>query len=463
MSILGFMRFIICSIAGIAFIALAACVIADVSLPFGEHAFSEDFDVDYSGSNATDTVKSTNKDTLKAQFIGFAKNSGFTHDTADGSHIVLELLDPQTFSYVELNISEISKKAPMNTRIHYSKDGVAFAPDNFVDEEMKVGRNFISLPKGEYKALHIYLEGDLTLVLNMISLHAKMPVRWRFIAAFAAFSVLWICASHSLSRTGTFGRGQLALLGKYSYLLINLVKRDFSLKYRRSFLGVLWSMLSPLAMMAIITAVFSNIFRIQVENFPTYYMAGSVVFSFVAEATSGALGSVPGASGLIKKVYIPKYIFPVEKCLFALVNFMFSFAATLVMMCVLKTYPTAAALLFFVPLAYAFVFAVGVGLALSAVNVFFRDIGHLWGIWTSAWLYLTPIMYPMGILPKGLQRGIATLNPMYSFVACFRDLVAYGKLPGLRTNAICIAWSLGALLAGLLVFKKQQDKFILHI
>jgi ABC-2 type transport system permease protein len=248
---------------------------------------------------------------------------------------------------------------------------------------------------------------------------------------------------------------------KYSYLLKNLVKKDFTTRYRRSVLGILWSVLNPLLMMMVISAVFSNIFRIQVENFAIYYLTGALVFNFMSEATSGSLTSVLGSAGLIRKVYIPKYIFPLERCFFALVNAVFSLIAVLILMPILGVPLRPTALLFWVPLAYTLVFCVGLGMVLAAANVFFRDIGHLYSVWVTAWMYLTPILYPVDILPDAV-RGFVTINPMYYYVDYFRQVMMYESVPDLQTNLICASFSLVFLLLGLIVFKKTQDRFILY-
>jgi ABC-2 type transport system permease protein len=249
---------------------------------------------------------------------------------------------------------------------------------------------------------------------------------------------------------------------KYCPLLLCLVSRDVKVKYRRSVLGILWSVLQPLFIMLIITAVFSNVFRIEVENYPVYYITGSFIFNFVLEATSISLTSIIGAAPLIKKVYIPKYIFPLQKCLFALVNMAFSLIAVAIVYLILQTevHPTMG--LFFVPMIYAAVFSFGLSLILSALEVFFRDVAHLYAVWATAWMYLTPILYPLNILPQFLQ-DILQLNPLVYYVNYARDVMMYGVVPGLNENLVCIGFALSTLLVGLLVFKKAQDRFILHI
>lgn len=249
---------------------------------------------------------------------------------------------------------------------------------------------------------------------------------------------------------------------KYKYLLGNLISRDLKVKYRRSFLGFMWSILNPLLMALVINAVFSRIFKFQIEYFIVYYLSGSLIFNFMNEATSGSLTSVINAASLIKKVYIPKYIFPLEKCLFAFVNMLFSSVALIIVILIVRMPVHLTAFLCFYPMICTLVFSLGMSLILSSVNVFFRDVGHLYSVWTVAWMYLTPVIYPAEALPEKFLP-IMQLNPMYHYVTYFRDVVMYGNIPSLNTHLICALFSLCFLAIGLAIFKKQQDRFILYI
>lgn len=251
-------------------------------------------------------------------------------------------------------------------------------------------------------------------------------------------------------------------LVKYRFLLEDMVTRDIKLKYRRSVIGFLWSILNPLLMMVVITAVFQNLFRFEIDNFAVYYLTGWVVFNFVTEATSGAMTSIINASALIRKVYIPKYIFPMQKCVFSFVNMLFSLVALLVVMLVLRVEFTWNILLIPVPLILALIFSVGLGMILSTVAVFFRDMIHLYGIFTMVWMYLTPIIYPEEIL-VGVMQTIMKLNPLYYYVDYFRQLTLYGNMPGVKELLVMCGCSAISLLLGIAVFKKKQDRFILFI
>ncbi len=266
------------------------------------------------------------------------------------------------------------------------------------------------------------------------------------------------------------------------FILQQLVTKDFKLKYRRSVLGVLWSVLNPLLMMAVMTLVFSNMFRFDIDHFPLYLILGSVLFTLMSDATSGAMSSIIDAAPLIKKVRVEKAVFPVEKVLFSLVNFALSLVAVAGVMIFFhftspaddpfsvpwRTMPLALLLI-----VYVVVFSAGVGLILSSLSVFFRDVMHLWGVVMTAWNYLTPIFWPQNVAEfvqnmsnQGLGNALVAVenfNPMYHFVVYFRDVMMYGNVPGLQENLVCVAFALVTLAVGLLVFRKTQHKFILYI
>ena len=261
----------------------------------------------------------------------------------------------------------------------------------------------------------------------------------------------------------------LCAFSNYKYLLGNLVSRDIKTKYRRSVLGMLWSVLNPLLMMAVLTTIFSHVIRVEITaegGFALFYLVGYIVFNFVSESTSLSLTSVLNAAPLIKKVYVPKYIFPLEKCLYAMVNMLFSMIAFVIVFVAFvfmgRVTPHATMLLFPLPVLYILVFGLGLSLILATLNVFFRDIAHLYSVFLTVWMYATPILYPADILPAWLQ-SIMRFNPLAHYVTYFRNVLLYGVVPSLEENLICIAFSVLFLLLGITVFRKNQNKFILHM
>ena len=249
---------------------------------------------------------------------------------------------------------------------------------------------------------------------------------------------------------------------KYQPLLRELVSRDIKVRYRHSFLGMLWTVLNPLLMMIVLTIVFSNMFKMNIENFPVYVLIGQIVFNCNVDATTQGMNSIVWNASLIKKVYIPKYLFPLSNVISCLVNFGFSFIALLIVMLFTKAsfYPTLLTL--WIPLSYLIIFAFGLSLILCSINVFFRDMQHLYGVFTTAWMYLSAIFYSTEIVPEELLPFIE-YNPLYCFISFFRQVIMEGTFPDLATNLMCFSISCVTLAIGLVVFAKLQDRFILHI
>ena len=247
------------------------------------------------------------------------------------------------------------------------------------------------------------------------------------------------------------------------FVLESLVSKDFKLKYRRSFLGVLWSVLNPLLMMVVLTAVFSFIFRFSIENYPLYLILGTIMFDYMNRGTSSAMSSIIDAQALIKKIRIEKMIFPFQKVFFELVNFAISLVAVAVVMVYFRVTPSVYAI-WGLPLiiVYVTLFSTGIGLLISALSVFFRDVMHLWGVFITARTYATPLFYPYEALADWMQQ-IMQFNPMYHYVTYFRDIMMWNVNPGLMENLICFGMAALMFVIGFTVFRKTESKFILYI
>lgn len=256
---------------------------------------------------------------------------------------------------------------------------------------------------------------------------------------------------------------QIREMWQYKDLLKQLVSRDIKLKYRRSFLGYVWSVLNPLLIMIVMTIVFSTMFSRNIENFPVYLFTGQLLFNFMNTSTHQAIFSITGNGALLKKTYVPKYIFTVSKITSGMVDFVFSLGALLIVMIATGAKFTPYILLFPFVVLQLYIFCIGLGLFLAQANVFFRDMQYIYNAVTTAWMYLTPIFYPIEMLPDWVAWCVKHLNPMYFYVGQFRDLVYSGRMPGhLIILAGCIT-ALVMLFVGVWSFSKTQDKFILYI
>ncbi|MGI5919161.1 MAG: ABC transporter permease [Christensenellales bacterium] len=249
---------------------------------------------------------------------------------------------------------------------------------------------------------------------------------------------------------------------QYWELLVQLVKRDIKIKYRRSILGYLWSVLNPLLIMLVMTAVFSQLFNLRAPNYPVYFLTGQVMFNFMSEATTMASNSIVLNASLLKKTYVPKYIFPVAKVSSSLVNMLFSLGALWIVMAITGIKLTWWFLLFPIVILELYIFSLGLGMFLAQAMVFFRDVQYLYGVAVTVWMYLTPIIYTKDILPAWLQN-VLYWNPMYYYVEQFRGTMLYGQMPEPYLVLGGIGFALAFLLFGLWTFRRSQHKFILYI
>ena len=249
---------------------------------------------------------------------------------------------------------------------------------------------------------------------------------------------------------------------KYRYLLIELVKRDIKVKYRRSVLGIFWSFLEPLLFMIVLTIIFSTLFKGNIENYPVYILSGRLVFMFYSQATGGALRSITRNASIIKKIYVPKYIYPVSQTFSSLVTFLLSLIILVLVMLVTGAPFTIYIALFLVPTVLLIIFNIGVGLILATVNVFFRDIEHLYGVFLTLIMYCSAVFFPAEIIPANFQ-WILTWNPVYAMIKLTRDVFLYGQLFDTFTLLFATFAAIGSLIIGMILFYRYQDKFILYI
>lgn len=249
---------------------------------------------------------------------------------------------------------------------------------------------------------------------------------------------------------------------KFQPLLYELVARDVKIKYRKSVLGVLWTLLNPLLMMVILSIVFSNLFKFDIENYSLYLLSGQILFNFYNESTSGAMTSILGNAALIKKVYIPKYLFVLSRIASSSINILSSFCALILVMLFTRTELHFTMFLVVIPLGYLIVFSLGIGLILAALAVKFRDVIHLYTVFLTALMYLTPIIYPISMLPDWV-RMIVNLNPLTGILNIFRDVMIYNTVPTIGEFLISFVVVTVTLVFGLWVFYKQQDEFILNL
>lgn len=249
---------------------------------------------------------------------------------------------------------------------------------------------------------------------------------------------------------------------KYKFLIEQLLARDFKTKYKRSFLGVLWSLLNPMLTMFVQYIVFSTIFKSGIEYFPIYLLSGIIMFGFFTESCSMGIGAIVGNAGLITKVYIPKYIYPTARVLSSTINLLLSMIPLIIMIPVMGLHIKKSILLVPFGIICLVVFCLGLSLILSTLMVFFRDTQFLWGIISMLWMYATPIFYPESIWSQK-YIFILKLNPIYHYIRFIRTCILEGQSPDAQAFIYCIIFSVGMLLLGTIIFRKNQDKFVLNL
>ncbi len=249
---------------------------------------------------------------------------------------------------------------------------------------------------------------------------------------------------------------------RYKFLIRQLVARDFKTKYKRSVLGIVWSFLNPILTMAVQYVVFSAIFKSDIPNFALYLLIGIVCFNFFSEAVSMSLSSIVGNAGLITKVYVPKYIYPLSRVLSSCVNLLLSLIPLFLVMLLTGTAIRPALLILPFGLGCLVLFALGVGLLLATTMVFFRDTQFLWGVISMLWMYLTPIIYPESIIPQQFIT-LYKCNPLYHIIRFIRIIMMDGISPEPKAYGFCLLACIIPLLIGTWVFKREQDKFVVNL
>lgn len=248
----------------------------------------------------------------------------------------------------------------------------------------------------------------------------------------------------------------------YYPLLYELVLRDIKIKYRRSILGLLWTVLNPLLMMGILYVVFSKLFRFDIENYAIYILSGQILFNYYQMSTSDGMMAILGNGALIKKIYLPKYILVLARTLSGAVNLAASFVALIIVILLTGGKVTLVFLFSIIPLCAVIAFSFGISLVLAAVTVRFRDIQHLYGVFCTGLFYLTPVIYPVTILPDYIRK-IVYYNPLTRMVDIFRIIVMENRIPGMGDIVYCLVAALFALIIGGVIFRRRQKNFILEL
>ncbi len=250
----------------------------------------------------------------------------------------------------------------------------------------------------------------------------------------------------------------------YRNLILQLTRRDVMTRYKRSVLGIAWTMLNPLGMMVVLTIAFSHIFRFDTEfGYPAYVLSGLLAWNFFSQTTTAAMVNLVWGGGLLHRIYIPRTSFALAAIATGLVNLTLALIP-LILINAITGVPIQATVLFLpIPMLLLAAFALGVGLLISTFAVYYPDVAEMYGIAMYGWMYLTPVIYPITILPENYRFWITHLNPMYYFLEIYRAPIYYGKLPTLDVLIPAILIAVFSLIVGWIVFTNKADEFSYRI
>jgi ABC-2 type transport system permease protein len=246
------------------------------------------------------------------------------------------------------------------------------------------------------------------------------------------------------------------------FLFTELVKRDFTKKYKRTILGMAWSILSPLMNLLIMWLVFSNFFGNNVDHYAIYLFAGQLVFSYFTDATNLGMNSLVSNAGIFTKINVPKYLFLLSQNVSSLINFGLTLLIFFTFVAIDGIPFTWKFILLLYPVCCLIVFNLGLGLILSALFVFFRDMQYLWGILTQLIMWMSAIFYTIDSYSYTVQCAFL-LNPLYLYIRYFRKIVIDGEIPTLQFHLLAAFYALVALAIGAYMYKKNNHEFLYYV
>ena len=250
---------------------------------------------------------------------------------------------------------------------------------------------------------------------------------------------------------------------KYLPLLKNLISRELKKKYRTSVLGYAWCVLNPLLMMVIMTVVFSRMFSNSIQNFPVYMFCGRMIYSFVTGGADSIMRSLQTNGSLMRKTRVPYYIFPLASFSSTFVNLLFTLIAFALVLLFTWTPLSYHIIAFPVVVAQMSLFTLGFGLILAIANVYIRDTHYMYAVFNVAWMYLTPLFYPLEALSETMQFLIRTFNPLYGYIAQTRSIFLDYTWPDGNLMLIGFAWGVVFMLLGLFAYQKGKNSIILYV
>lgn len=254
----------------------------------------------------------------------------------------------------------------------------------------------------------------------------------------------------------------IAKIKQHRFLFEELVKRDFKKKYKRTVLGMAWSILSPLFQLAVMTLVFTQFFGRNTPHYMIYIFCGNLIFSFFSDATKGGMGTIMGNAGIFTKVNVPKYLFLISRNVQALINFGLILVVFFLFVALDGLPFTWKFLCLVYPVGCLILFNIGIGMILSALFVFFRDIQYLYDVFTMLLMYMSAIFYNIDSY-SDMTRNLFLLNPVYLFIRYFRKIVIEATIPTAWFHLLMAADVVIALGIGCFMYKKFNTRFLYYV
>lgn len=249
---------------------------------------------------------------------------------------------------------------------------------------------------------------------------------------------------------------------KYSFLFEELVKRDFKKKYKRTVFGMGWSMLMPLLTLFVMKLVFGQFFGRDMDHYTTYLFCGNLLFGWFSETTNLGMRSLYSNAAIFTKVNVPKYLFLFAGSVQTLINFLLTLIVFFLFCWFDNVVFTWKFFLLIYPVMTMFAFNIGIGLVLSALFIFFRDVDYLWGVFLQLLMYGSAIFYTIDNFSPDLQIVFAC-NPVYRHIAYFREIVLAGSVPSLETHLVLAGFAAIALLVGMFMYKRYNTRFLYYV
>lgn len=265
------------------------------------------------------------------------------------------------------------------------------------------------------------------------------------------------------ARQSSAALDELTAIIKYRFLIVQFIRRDLLTRYKRSVLGVAWTMLNPLGTMIILTLVFSQAFGGSQEGYAAYVLSGLIAWNFFAQSTNAATLHLVWGGSLLKKIYIPRTSFALSATGTGLINLMLSLIPLVLVMLVIGVPIRWTIVLLPIPILFLAMFALGIGLIISTMAIYYADVAEMYQIILTAWMYLTPVIYSPDILPEQYSFWITRLNPMYYLVELFRMPIYYGRVPDINLILISGGIALITLFVGWMYFTSKSDEFAYRV